>query len=344
MRAAPAALVVLAALLPARPLPAADEPLRALAGRTYLVLPFENVVEDATLEWLSTGLALSVGEFLRGFGARVVDEEERAVLLEGNGIPAGAGLALGTALDLGRKARERPGGTRPDRLILGRFDVQEGALTLEARVVDLPGGKARHWIARQGRLKDLLDVQEEMAIVLLSDEGVKSPGKSESIRRQRGGLPLLAFETYCRAMAETDSRRRLQLLRRAVQEFPGYPKAAYQAAALLAREERWTEAQTLLDRAAFAPHPYEAESHQLSAAIALERGNPERAADEARRALGYEENTRGRILLGRALMALGDREQARALLDAVRTADPSHPDLEELRRAVEGGPPPRRQP
>ena len=315
-----------------------------LAERTYLVLPFENVVEDASLDWLSTGLAMALGEYLQGFGARVMDDEERAVLLEGNGIPAGAGLSLGTALDLGRRARERPGGTRPDRLVLGRYEVHEGALTLQARVVILPEGKARPWSSRAGRLKDLLDVQEELAQVVLEDEGVRSPGRSGSIRKQRGGVPLLAFETYCRAMAETESKRRLQMLRRAVQEFPGYPKAAFQAAALLAKEERWTEAHTLLERAAFAPHPYEADFHLLSASVALGRGNAERAAEEARRALTFAESARGRILLGRALLVLGERDEARAQLEAARSADPSDPDLEDLRKAIEGAPPARRRP
>jgi hypothetical protein len=330
------------ALWIASPAVAADERAAALAGRTYLVLPFENVVEETSLAWLSTGLALSIGEYLRGFGARVVDVDERDVLLEANGIPAGAGLALASAIDLGRKARERPGGTPPDRLVLGRFDVRDGTLTLQSRIVDLGSGRARPWAARDGRLKDLLTVQEDLAVVLLADEGVRSPARSDSLRRQRGGVPVLAFETYCRAMAETASKRRLQLLRRAVQEFPGYPKAALQAASLLAREERWTEAESMLERAAFVPHPYEAEYHQLAAAIALERGHPEKAAEEARRALPHGGGTRARILLARALVALGDHRQARAVLEEAAAADPSDPDLEDLRRAVEGGPSPRR--
>jgi Tfp pilus assembly protein PilF/TolB-like protein len=337
-----ATLAVALALAPSGA--AAEERPPALAGRTYLVLPFENVVEETSLDWMSTGLALSVGEYLRGFGARVVDVDERAVLLEANGIPHGAGLSLGSAIDLGRKARERPGGTPPDRLVLGRFDVRDGTLTLHGRIVDLRSGKARPWAARDGRLKDLLAVQEDLAVALLTDEGVRSPARSDSLRRQRGGLPVLAFETYCRAMAETVSKRRLQLLRRAVQEFPGYPKAALQAASLLAREERWSEAETMLERAAFVPHPYESEYHMLAAAIALERGNPERAEEEARRSLDHGGGTRARILLARALVALGDREQARVLVEETARTDPADPDLDELRRTVEGSPSQRRHP
>lgn len=313
-----------------------------LAGRTYLVLPFENVVEDATLDWLSSGLALSIGEALRGFGGRPIEDEERSVFLEGSGVPPGATLSLGTALDLGRRARSRPGGTSPDRLVLGRFTVQDGGLQLQARTVELETSKASPWVARDGRLRDLLDVQEDLAVGLLEAEGVRASGRSESLRRQRGGLPLLAFETYCRAMAETDTRKRLQLLRRAVQEFPGYPKAAYQGALLLAREERWGEAAVLLGKAAFDPHPYEADFHLLAASVALERREGERAAEEARRALAFEESARGHLLLARALVLLGDREQARAALDRARVIDPSEPEIAELLKSLENGAAPRR--
>ena len=52
--------------------PAGPGPLR---GRAYVVLPFENVTEDATLDWVSGGLALSLGESVRGWGARAMDPD-----------------------------------------------------------------------------------------------------------------------------------------------------------------------------------------------------------------------------------------------------------------------------
>lgn len=337
-----AALVLLPPLLAlAGPSPAVASP-----GHTYLILPFENTAEDPSLDWLSTGLALTLGEYLLGLGERVVSEDERAVLLEGSGIPAGAPVSLASALELGRRMRARPGapGDRPGRLILGRFNLVDGGLTLSARAIDLAAEKARPWITRDGRLQDMLEVQNALAVALARDQGLAiSGGRSALLLKQSGGVPLLAFETYCRAMAEGDGQKRLQMLRRALQQFPGYPKAAFQAASLLAREERWDEAAKMLEVAAAAPHPYEADFNLLAAGVALHRRDPQAAAAAARRSLEHADTARGHALLGRALLAAGDGDQARAELNRALALDPNEPEIDDLRRALEAGPRPARR-
>ena len=89
---------------------AAAEP--GAPAHAYLIMPFENTAEDPALDWLSAGLAHSLGEYLLGFGQQVMDPEERTVLLEGSGIPPGAPLALASALELGRRTLARPTGLR----------------------------------------------------------------------------------------------------------------------------------------------------------------------------------------------------------------------------------------
>jgi hypothetical protein len=322
-----------------------DSPAAA-AGRTYLILPFENTAEDPSLDWLSTGLALTLGEYLLGLGERVVDEDDRAVLLEGSGIPAGAPVALASALELGRRMRARPGSPhgRPDRLILGRFNLLDGGLTLSARAIDLEVEKARPWVTRDGRLQDLMEVQNALALALAREEGIQITGsRGALLEKQAGGVPLLAFETYCRALAESDARKRLQMLRRALQQFPGYPKAAFQAASLLVKEERWDEAVKSLEQASAAPHPYEAEFSLLSATVALQKRDARAALEAARRALQHADTARGHALLGRALLASGDGESARAELDRALALDPNEPEIDDLRRALEAGPRPTRR-
>jgi len=311
----------------------------------YLIMPFENTAEDRSLDWVSTGLAHSLGEYYLGFGQQVMDPEERSVLLEGSGIPAGAPLALASALELGRKTMARPGGLRIDRLILGRFNLDNGDIVLAARVIDLRQEKARPWLQRSGRLKNLLEVQRDLALSLARDEKIAvSQGRAELLHKQTEDVPLLAFETYCRAMAEPDSKKRLQLLRKALQQYPGYPKAAYQAGSLLAKEERWDEGATVLGKANSDPFPYESDFHLLNSLIALRRKDPQAAMTEARHALEIADTARGHLLLGRALQATGDRAAALAELDKARSADPSDADIEELRRSLDEGKPARRSP
>jgi len=348
----PASFALAAALAAAAPAPTPAPPppvpapvhAAAAAGRTYLILPFENIAEDRSLDWLSTGLSLSLGEYLVGWGSqaavRLVDEDERSVLLEGSGIPSGATLTLASALELGRRMRAHPGSARPDRLVLGRFNLVEGTLSLSARAIDLEAEKARPWVTRQGPLQSLMRVQLALAGDFARDQGMQVGILPDATAKDPpGDLPLLAFQTYCKAMAETDLKKRLQLLRKAVQQFPAYGRAAYQAAALLAKEDRWDDAGAMLDKAGDAafPYPFTPGYQLLAAAVALRRGDPATALKAASRALSYADSARGHLLLGRALLASGQEEQARSELDRARTLDPSEPEIDELRRELDGG-------
>jgi tetratricopeptide (TPR) repeat protein len=339
-----AASLLLLVVLPAGPALIAGEPA-VPTPHGYIIMPFENTSEDPSLEWLSSGLAHTLGEYLLGFGQRVMVDEDRSVLLEGSGIPEGAPLALASALELGRKTVARPGGMRIDRLILGRFNVDKGDITLAARSIDIRKEKARPWLSRTGRLKDLLAVHRNLALALAKDEKLEvSEGRAELLRKQSEDVPLLAFDTYSRAMAESDSKKRLQLLRRAMQQFPGYPKAAYQTGSLLAREERWEEAAAVLEQASSDPFPYESDFHLLAALVALKRKDPEGAVAAARRALAIGDTARGHLLLGRALQATGDAAGAQAELGKAQSSDPTGTDLDDLRRALDEGKNPRRSP
>ncbi|MEE9292851.1 MAG: tetratricopeptide repeat protein [Acidobacteriota bacterium] len=329
MRAAIVSLVALTLLA---------SPVAAASGEsspTYLILPFENIAEEPSLGWLSPCLAFSFGEYFIGLGARVIEADERAVLYEGSGLPDGAPLMLASALELGRKLRSRPSTNRPGRMVLGRFLITEGALTISARSIDLTDEKSGPRVSRDGRLTDLLKMLNRVALDIASRDGIDLPmTRSAFLQKHAGDVPLLAFETYCRSMAETDPRVKLKGLRRAVREHPGYPKAIYHAVRLLAEAERWSEAAKMIDRISAEPHPYEADFHLTAAGVALEQREAEKAAEAARRALEYVESPQGHLLLARAHLANGDPGAARTELDAAEELDPSAPGLETLRRML----------
>ena len=330
------ARIVLAAAALLVPGLCGDAPVRASSPAIgFVILPFENTAEVEALDWLQTGLAFHTGEHLKACGASVVEEEDRAVFLEGNGIPPGASLTLASALELGRKMRARSTGLRPDRLVLGRFTVAEGDLSLQVRVIDLEEERARPWIARQGRLIDLLRVHAGLMEGLGRDAGLRGCGGEES----EPAPPLLAFETYTRAMAESDPKKRLSLLRRALQEFPGYPQAGYQTALLQARAERWDDAATTLQSLTAEPVPYANDAHLLAASVALQRKDAATAASQARLALQRLPSARGHALLGRALAAQGDVPGARKEQERAQAIDPSEPEIEDLRKILDGGTP-----
>jgi tetratricopeptide (TPR) repeat protein len=295
----------------------------------FLVLPFENTGEDPALAWLSAGLAQHTGDHLRSRGAAVVEDEDRSAFLESQGIPPGASMTLASALEVARTMRARPAGLRPDRLVLGRFAVQEGQVTLSGRVINLANESAGAWITREGRLKDLLDVHANLADQLQREASLPRHGSDPLVEP-----PLIAFETYCRALGESDVHRRLGLLRRALGEFPGYPLAAYQAAQLLVRAEQWREASDTLATASGPAQPYAADFHLLEATVALGLKDPAAAVQAAHRSIDVVDSARAHVLLGRAQAALGDRGAARTELDRAVALDPSEPEIEDLRKAL----------
>jgi tetratricopeptide (TPR) repeat protein len=303
---------------------------------TYLIMPFENVAEDPSLTWLSTGLALSLGEYLRGAGVHVVDDEIRAIVLEAHGIPAGADLTLASVLQLGRIMRSRPNIPNPDHTLVGTFNITDGELTLRARWIHLNREYADPWIEQEGRLSDLLKIHARLAKDVAKQIELPASHRHE----QRSGAdafgdpPLLAFESYCRGMAETDPEKRLKLLRQAVGEFPDYYRAAYQTAAVLAKTDRWNDAVIMLDKAEADPHPYRYDYFLLEATIALEQRRPEDAAEAAAKAFKVRETADAQILLCKARLASGDKEGARSALDRAITIDPDDPEIDDLRAAL----------
>lgn len=306
------------------------------ADHTYLIMPFENVAEDPSLTWLSTGLALSLGEYLRGAGVHVVDDEVRAIVLEAHGIPAGADLTLASVLQLGRIMRSSPNIPHPDHTLVGSFTIADGELTLRARWIHMNRENADPWIEHEGRLSDLLKVHARLAKDVA--RSIDLPSSRRNDRRSGadvfGDPPLLAFESYCRGMSTTDPEKRLKLLRQAVGEYPDYYRAAYQSAAVLAKSDRWNDAAIMLDKATADPHPYRYEFFTLAATIALEQHRPEDAAEAAISAFKERETADAQILLSRARLASGDREGARAALDRAIALDPDDPEIDDLRAAL----------
>ena len=183
-----------------------------------------------------------------------------------------------------------------------------------------------------------MEVHTSLVEALARDGDLHGSGHKVKNRSADPDPPLLAFETYSRAMAESDTRKRLTLLRRAFQEAPGYPAAAYQAAAILVRAERWDEASEMLQKASSDAHPYEAEFHLLVAAVALQKQNPPAAADAARQSLGFAPSAKGHAILGRALLAQGDVAGARQELDAAVGTDPAETEIDELRKQLKLAP------
>ena len=313
------------------------------ATHTYLILPFEDSAPDRSRDWLREAMALSLGDYFLGSGQQVVDREERLAAMEEMDLPASAPLTLATSLRLGRHFRSRGAGPVPDRLVVGKYSLEDGQISATARILRLDANAAFPWKEESGSLQDLLRLQKSLAQALLRSDSVGAGNlASHSDDANAGrGFPLVAYENYIRGLIDPAPAKQLGYLSRAVELSPGYPKAGYQLARLLARSGKKKEAEDILKGMTGEPAPYGAEYHAFKGGLELEAGRLPEAEAEAKQSLSIKETAAGRILLARLAWARSNSAVALRELDRAEQLDPDNPDVDTLRRQITKDSPPK---
>ena len=313
------------------------------ATHTYLILPFEDSAPDRSRDWMREAMALSLADFFVGAGQHVVDRDERLSAMEELDLPTAAPLTLATSLRLGRHFRSRDGGPVPDRLVVGKYSLEDGQISATARVLRLDANAAFPWKEESGNLQDLLHLQKSLAQALLRSDsvGTGNLGSNSDDASAGRNFPLMAYENYIRGMIESSPAKQLGYLNKAVELFPGYPKAGYQLARLLSRSGKKKEAEDVLKGMAGEPAPYGAEYHAFKGGLELDAGRQAEAEAEAKQSLSIKETAAGRILAARLALSHSDPAKALRELDRAEELDPDDPDVDSLRRQIPKNPSPK---
>jgi DNA-binding winged helix-turn-helix (wHTH) protein/tetratricopeptide (TPR) repeat protein len=152
------------------------------------VLDFENVSGDATLAWLSSGIAETVTNDLRAATLRVID---RVLVVEttarvGRDLPA-----LRSALNI-------------DLAVVGSFQRAGDRLRVTGRVVDASTGEAKADAKADGALEQVFELQDRIVAQLSNALGTAKATTSQARHRETSSL-----EAY---QAFTEGRVRLESL------------------------------------------------------------------------------------------------------------------------------------
>jgi tetratricopeptide (TPR) repeat protein len=315
----------------------------APAVHTYLILPFEDPAPDGSRDWLQEAMALTLADYCVGAGQKVVSREDRLAAMDELDLPAGAPLTLATSLRLGKRLRSEGDTAVPDRLIVGKFSLDNGQLSMSARVLRLDANAAQPWREESGSLKDLLKLQKSLAHGLLKSDSVPVANlASHADNSDAGGsFPLVAYESYIRGLIDPSPAKQVTYLRKAIQQSPGYPKASYQLARLLARLGKRPEAESVLKAIAGEPDPYVAEYYALWGNLDLDAGRLSEAEEKARRSLAARETSDVHVLLARIARAHADPARALEELQRAESLDPDNPDIVPARRQIQKEFPPR---
>lgn len=148
--------------------PPVDETPR-VDEHSIAVLDFTNVTGDAESAWLSAGIAETVSGDLRALGRfRVVDRWR---------VTEAARRTGGALHDVAAALRVR-------LVVVGSFQRNADRVRITARVVDVLSGEAIADAKVDGRLDDVLDLQDQVAAQFAGELGIVASGGSAPARHR----------------------------------------------------------------------------------------------------------------------------------------------------------------
>ena len=220
-----AVFVVLASLLFCTSLRAQDTPASGRtmagqtgAGRTMVVIPFENASPTPGLEWLGESFPETFHEQLNSPVLYVASRDERLRAYDRQGVPAGVHPSRATLYRLAEQMDL-------DYAVLGSYKYDGVRLTATAQLLDMRAPKLSPAVTESAPLADLGTLQSALAWDLLrlirTDFSVPKDNYIASVAPAR----LDAQENYIRGILATTAEEKVQHYREAVRLNPDYAQA-----------------------------------------------------------------------------------------------------------------------
>jgi Tfp pilus assembly protein PilF/predicted hydrocarbon binding protein len=191
---------------------AAQSPVPAARERV-LVMPFDNLTREPRLSWLGEGSSILLADQLRTAGIDALTRDERARAFERLQVPALATLSRATVIRIG----ELVGAAG---VVVGSMALDQGALALRARRIELNDGRLGPEVVIRGALTDLFGTYGRLAASLWP-RAERLAGSGPDL----GGVPLAAFEQYVKGLLAETPASQMAFLQAALQAAPGYDDA-----------------------------------------------------------------------------------------------------------------------
>ena len=254
---------------------------------TVAVLDFENVSGDASLAWLSSGIAETLTNDLRAATLRIIDRFRVTEAIAQSGRELSA---LRRALAI-------------DRAVVGSFQRAGDRLRITARIVDAQSGECLADAKADGPLDQVFDLQDRIVGQFSDALGAGRPGPAER-RVYRETSSLEAYQAF------TEGRVRLESLDAAVM---AGAIADFERAVVL--DPRYAAAHVALGNARFFQYEMSRARNQPDGALLARAIDHVRRAIELERDLAEAHATLAFLLVsaGRSVEALAAARRAVAL-------------------------------
>jgi len=191
---------------------------RIVAGRTMVVIPFENASPTPGLEWLGESFSETFHQQLNSPVLYVASRDERLRAYDRQGVPAGVHASRATLYRLAEQMDV-------DYAVLGSYSYDGARLTASAQLLDMRAQKLSPAATESAPLADLGRLQSALTWDLLRlihpDFSLPKDNYIANITPVR----LDALENYVRGMLATTAEEKVRRYREAARLNPDYAQA-----------------------------------------------------------------------------------------------------------------------
>jgi tetratricopeptide (TPR) repeat protein len=203
-----------------RSLPAQEAPASAttVAGKTMVVIPFENISPTPGLEWIGESFPESFHQQLDSPVLYVASRDERLRAYDRQGVPASVHPSRATIYRMAEQMDV-------DYAVLGSYKYDGISLTATAQLLDMRAPKLLSEVSESAPLANLGVLQAALAWDLLHQIRSDFPVAKEKYIASVAPVRLDALENYVRGILAASDDEKLQHFREATRLNPAYSEA-----------------------------------------------------------------------------------------------------------------------
>jgi tetratricopeptide (TPR) repeat protein len=211
---------------------------------TYLVLPFFNVSNNNSLDWIGEGLAETVQEALSAEGLMVLDRDDRVEAYRRLSIRPYSLLTKASVMKIAEELDAA-------HVVFGDFNVtpvpgsavkSRGSLQITARVLDLKGMRSGPQFHESGAIEDLAALQNHLAWQALQALSKNTAPTEAAFQERHPPVRLDAIENYVRGLLAANPDDKHRLFTQAARLDPHYSQPCFQLGRLLWKRKEYKTA------------------------------------------------------------------------------------------------------
>ncbi|HEU4414555.1 MAG TPA: tetratricopeptide repeat protein [Candidatus Angelobacter sp.] len=216
----PAAIVSSLLLMAALTVPLCSQqqsgPVRS--SPLLLIIPFENTSNTAGIDWVGEAFPEVLTARFSSSPLFVMTREDRLSAFDRLGIPASAKPSRATIYQVAQQLDA-------DYVLVGDYRVENGALTVRARLIDMARLRLSAELTESGPVADLITIQTALAWDVLHNLDPNTRIAKADFIAQFPALRLDALENYVRGIIATNDQEKIKRFKEVVRLEPSHTLA-----------------------------------------------------------------------------------------------------------------------